>query len=85
MGKVLRFSSFRLILTDKERKIGYYSFKHDGDEICLEQDKDGEWSIYLCNKWEEVLDESVFPTIREALEQANKFYQCLGKLDIFYK
>ena len=85
MSRTLRFSNFRQVFVNKEKKIGYYSFKNKGDEICLDYDKDKGWLVCLCNKWEEVLDEDIFVTKQEAIKQANRFYQCFGKLDTFYK
>lgn len=85
MRKTLRFSNFKQILINKEKKIGYYSFKKRGEEICLEYDENKGWLVCLCNKWEEVLDENIFATKQEAIRHSNEFYQCFGKLDIFYK
>jgi hypothetical protein len=85
MSKALKLSDFRLVITSQETKMGYYSLKKDGDEICLEYDDREGWLVSLCNKWEEVLDEDCFSTQEDALEQANKFYQFFGKLDILYK
>lgn len=85
MSRILGLSNFRLAVTNRETRTGYYSFKKNGDEICLEYDEYEGWLVSLCNKWEEVLDEDCFSTQEEALEQANKFYQFFGKLDVLYK
>lgn len=85
MGNVLRFSNFRLILINKKRKTGYYSFKRKGNEICLDHGDTYGWLVCLCNKWEEVVDETMVSTKEQAVDQANKYYQCFGKLDILYK
>lgn len=58
---------------------GYYSFKKDGWEICIENDF-GDWKIYLCNKWEEVIEEQNVRDKEKAIQKANEFYRKIATL-----
>jgi hypothetical protein len=77
MDRDIGLSDFNFVTVDPEKHTGYYSYKGDGFEICIEEDK-GNWNAYLCNNKEEVLEEKEFDTKAKAISQANKFHKDLS-------
>lgn len=75
MKESLSIKNFRLIVINKEEKSSYYSFKVKGWEITIDYDYCIGWQVYLCNKWEEVVEEYPCGCEDEAMEIANKIYK----------
>ena len=75
MNKVLTLKDFEWIILSKKAKSGYYSFKTEFYEICLDQSDIHGWLVCLANNHEEVLEEVIVKTKREALAEANRFYK----------
>lgn len=74
MSKFLKLKNFKWIIVDEEKKEGYYSFKKNGFEIAIDWVTLTGWSVYLCNKFEEVLEEYDCSSKEEAIKIANKIY-----------
>lgn len=77
MSKVLKLEDFEWIIVNSEKQSGYYSFKKDCWEIALDLNSRNIWSVYLCNKFEEVLEEYGCWDQNDALNIANKIYKSL--------
>lgn len=75
MSKVLRFEDFRWVLTNEEKKDGYFSLKKDCWELAIDFDLHRGWTVYVCNKFEEVLEEYGCTSQDEAIRVANKIYK----------
>ena len=75
MGKVLCLTDFTWIVINPEEQDGYYSFKENGWEVCLDYTIRFGWTISLSNSFEEVLEEQTCKTEQEALQIANGLYQ----------
>ena len=75
MSKNLTLEDFQWIIIDKERKEGYYSLKKNGWEITIDWSYKKSWTISVCNRFEEALEEYGCANECEALEIANKIYR----------
>lgn len=53
---------------------GYYEIETDYNVICVAEFRDS-WLVSLCNKSEEVFDETQVDTKKEALRVASKYYE----------
>lgn len=53
---------------------GYYSYRTRYYEICILDNIDY-WAVYLCKCTEEVLEEYECDTEKQALKQANTYYE----------
>lgn len=82
MSKFLTLQDFKWIQTCEEKETGYYSFKENGWELCVEHDKG--WTVYLCNKFEEVLEETDCKCREGAIILVNKLYIKFPRLDQLY-
>ena len=76
MDKDLNLEDFDFIIVDPKKNSGYYSFKGNGYEICLEEEKSG-WEVLVCNSRQEVLETKNFNDKTNALNQANEFHKGL--------
>lgn len=79
MSKRITMDDFKHVYINKEKKLGYYSHKTPEYEICLDRQAGGNWVVYFCNKYEEVLKERRVGTRRQALAVANKYHRSFGK------
>ncbi len=75
MSKILTQDNFKWVVTNKEKKDGYYSFKELGWEICFDFNIRYGWAVYLCNEFEEVIEERNCKCQEEAVAIANVLYQ----------
>ena len=75
MSKFLKLKDFQWIIVDEKQKEGYYSFKNSEWEIAIDWVPLKGWSVYLCNKFEEVLEEYGCCNKGEAIKIANKIYK----------
>ena len=76
MSKTLQKGDFIWIPVDKEKNNGYFSYKDKGTgfEICLDYDILPKWTVFLCNNFEEVLEEKEVISEEEAIDKANEFF-----------
>jgi hypothetical protein len=75
MPRALKLSDFRWILINEEKNDGYYSFKEGEWELALDWTYDRGWTVYLCNKFEEVLEEYGCEDKKRALKIINIIYK----------
>jgi len=75
MSKFLKLNNFQWIIVNQENKEGYYSFKKNGWEIAIDWVDSKGWSVFLCNRFEEVLEEYGCSSKEEAIVIVNKIYK----------
>jgi hypothetical protein len=75
MSKVLKLKDFQWIETNTEKADGYYSFKGCDWEITIDWTYRKCWTVSVCNKFEEALEEYGCVDESEALKIANKIYR----------
>lgn len=75
MSKVLTLKDFQWIETNAEKLDGYYSLKGYDWEIAIDWTYRRCWTVSVCNKFEEALEEYGCTSESEALKIANKIYK----------
>lgn len=85
MSRILTLKDFEWILTCEKKQNGYYSLKKCRLEISIDNDICNGWTVYLSNKWQEVLEEHQVLSIEEAIKEATRLFNKLPDLEIFYK
>ena len=75
MSRVLTMDDFVFIQVGEVKSSGYYSYKTARYEICLDHNHVNKWTVYFCNRNEEVLEEKSVRTKRKALVIANEYYR----------
>ena len=75
MKKFLKLKDFTWIIVNKENKEGYYSYKINNWELAIDWIPLKGWSVFLCNKFEEVLEEYGCSSKEEAIIIVNKIYK----------
>lgn len=71
MDRDIGLEDFDFVVVNPKKGSGYYSFKEDNYEICLDKEKQN-WEVYVCNDRQEVLECKGFSTKEKALGQVNK-------------
>lgn len=83
MDKILTIKDFCWVVIDIKKHNGYFSFKDRGYEICLDYSLKNGWVVYLCNKFEEVLEEYCLKTECEAWDKVNDVYRSFVKCNYY--
>lgn len=74
LKKYLTLNDFEYIVTNRDEHWGYYSYKNSFYELCIDREYT-KWNVYLCNKFEEVIQEHTFYTRARALRKVNEIYR----------
>lgn len=74
MKKYLTLNDFNYVVVNRDENWGYYSFKNSFYEICIDREYT-KWNVYLCNKFEEVIQEHNFHTRARAIRKVNEIYR----------
>lgn len=74
MSRSLTLKDFQWIVTNDEKADGYYSLKREDWEIAIDWTYRRSWTVSVCNKFEEALEEYGCANEEQALKIANKIY-----------
>ena len=73
--RTITIEDFSWKVIDPRSKEGYYSLKKNNWEICIDFSFMSGWGVYLCNKFEEVMEEKTCICREIAVEIANVMYK----------